>query len=224
MPGGPPPTVTAVDVRVSDEPASAAAEWMAGRLRDAVRRRGDAAIAVSGGSTAPGLFDALVCHDVPWDRTTVWQVDERVAPDGDVARNAGQLGGIPGRVRLMPVTVSDLRAGARRYAASLPPRFDVVHLGLGDDGHTASWPPHDSVVDSTRQCEVVDEFNGCRRMTLTPRVVNAARSRFVLAMGSSKADIVVRWMSGDPELPIDRVRRSATLAFLDPAAAGGLTA
>ena len=124
----------------------------------------------------------------------------------------------------MPVTVSDLRAGARRYAASLPPRFDVVHLGLGDDGHTASWPPHDPVVASTRDCEIVDEFNGYRRMTLTPRVVNAARSRFVLTLGSSKSDLVVRWMLRDPELPIDRVRRSATWVFLDPAAAAGIPA
>ena len=209
---------------MSDDPATAAATWLAGRLRDAVRRRGDAAIAVSGGSTAPLLFDALVRRDVPWERTTVWQVDERVAADGDVARNALQLDALPVRVRPMPVTVSDLRAGARRYAASLPERFDVVHLGLGDDGHTASWPPHDPVVDSTRHCEVVDEFNGYRRMTLTPRVVNAARSRFVLAVGSSKADMVVRWMLRDPELPIDRVRRSATWVFLDPAAAARLTA
>jgi len=209
---------------VSADPASAAAAWLAGRLRDAVRRRGEALIAVSGGSTAPALFDALVPHDVPWDRTTVWQVDERVAPDGDVARNAVQLDALAVRVRPMPVTVSDLRAGARRYAASLPPRFDVVHLGLGDDGHTASWPPHDPVVASTRDCEIVDEFNGYRRMTLTPRVVNAARSRFVLTLGSSKSDVVVRWMLRDPELPIDRVRRSATWVFLDPAAAAGIPA
>ena len=181
-------------------------------------------IAVSGGSTAPLFFDALVHHDVPWERTTVWQVDERVAPDGDAARNALQLDALPVRVRPMPVTVSDLRAGARRYAASLPPRFDVVHLGLGDDGHTASWPPHDPVVDSARDCELVGEFNGHRRMTLTPRVVNAARSRFVLATGGSKADMVVRWMLRDPGLPIDRVRRSATWVFLDPDAAAGLTA
>ena len=120
--------------------------------------------------------------------------------------------------------MSDLRAGARRYAASLPPRFDVVHLGLGDDGHTASWPPHDPVVASTRDCEVVGEFNSYRRMTLTPRVVNAARSRFVLTLGSSKADMVVRWMLRDPELPIDRVRRTDTWVFLDPAAAAGLPA
>jgi 6-phosphogluconolactonase/glucosamine-6-phosphate isomerase/deaminase len=124
----------------------------------------------------------------------------------------------------MPVTSSDLRAAARRYGASLPERFDVVHLGMGDDGHTASWPPGDPVVDSTRACEVTSEFNGRRRMTLTPRIINGARSRLVLTFGSSKAPMFARWLLRDPSLPIDRVRRSRTLAFVDAAAAASLPA
>ena len=154
----------------------------------------------------------------------MWQVDERIAPDGDPARNAGQLAELPCRVRLMPVTSPDLRAAARRYGASLPERFDVVHLGLGSDGHTASWPPGDAVIDSARACEVTGEFNGLRRMTITPPVVNAARSRLVLTFGSSKATMVARWMLRDPSLPVDRVRRSGTWTFLDPAAAADLPA
>ena len=81
-------------------------------------------------------------------RIDVWQVDERVAPDGHPDRNANQLAGFPGRHHLMPVTAADLAAARRRYAAGLPDRFDVVHLGIGADGHTASWPPGDPVVDS----------------------------------------------------------------------------
>ena len=168
------------------------------------------------------MFAALVASDVPWDQLTVWQVDERIAPDGDPARNAGQLAGLPCRVRLMPVTSGDLRAAARRYGATLPERFDVIHLGLGDDGHTASWPPGDAVIDSGRACEVTAEFHGLRRMTITPPVVNAARSRLVLTFGSSKAPMVARWLLRDPSLPIDRVRRSGTWAFVDPAAAADL--
>lgn len=209
---------------MSDDPSAAAAAWLARRIRDAVRRRGDALIAVSGGSTAPPLFSALLEHDVPWDRTTVWQVDERVAPDGHPERNAGQLAAVPARIRPMPVTAQDLRAAARRYGAGLPERFDVVHLGLGDDGHTASWPPDHPVVDSERPCEVIGEFNGFERMTLTPPVVNAARSRVMLTLGGSKAEMVERWMLRDPALPVDRVRRSGTIAFLDPAAASRLPA
>ncbi len=211
-----------MDIRVVENPSEASAKWLARRLRDAVRRRGLATLAVSGGSTAPPMFEALQSCDVPWDSTTIWQVDERVAPDGDHDRNAEQLVGIPSRVRLMPVTSQDLRAAARRYGAGLPDRFDVVHLGIGDDGHTASWPPGDPVVESSRSVEVIGEFNGRRRMTLTPKVVNAARSRLVLTLGSSKAEMVERWVEHDPDIPIQRVRSTDTIVFLDPEAAARL--
>ena len=168
------------------------------------------------------MFAALVREEVPWSSVTVWQVDERVAPDGHPERNVLQLADLPAVVKPMPVTAGDLSDAARRYASTLPERFDVVHLGLGDDGHTASWPPGDRVVDSVRGCEVVEEFNGFRRMTLTPGVVNGARSRLMLTYGSSKAPVVARWLLRDPELPVDRVRRSGTWTFLDPAAAADL--
>jgi 6-phosphogluconolactonase/glucosamine-6-phosphate isomerase/deaminase len=211
-----------MDLRVSDDPATAAGRWLARRLRDAVRRRGEATIGVSGGSSAPPMFDVLLAEDVPWEHIAVWQVDERIAPDGHPDRNAGQLADFPCRVELMPVTDDDLHAAALRYGAGLPERFDVVHLGLGDDGHTASWPPGDPVVDSERPCEVIGEFNGFRRMTLTPQVVNAARARLVLTYGASKAPMVRRWLSGDVELPVSRVRRDDTWVLLDPAAAAEL--
>ena len=211
-----------VEIVVSDQPARDAAAKLAFRLRDAVRRRGGAALALSGGSTAPPMIEALLGLDVPWDRVAVWQVDERVAPDGDDARNAEQLTTLAGRCRVhtMPVTAADLRAAARRYAAGLPPRFDVVHLGVGDDGHTASWPPAQAeIATSERAVEVVDEFNGLPRMTLTESVVNGARARVVLAVGDAKRPMIERWLLGDPALPITRVRRGATWAYLDAAAA-----
>ena len=168
------------------------------------------------------MFDVLLAEDVPWGELAVWQVDERVAPDGHAARNAEQLADLPCRVELMPVTDADLVAGAARYAACLPARFDVVHLGLGDDGHTASWPPAHPVVDSDTACEVIGEFNGFERMTLTPRVVNAARARLMLTYGAAKAPMVQRWVSSDPSLPVARLRRTDTWAMLDPAAAADL--
>ncbi len=209
-------------MRVADHPAEVAGRWLARRLRDAVRRRGHATLAVSGGGSAPPMFDVLLAERVPWDRVTVWQVDERVAPDGHPDRNAGQLAGFVCRTELMPVTDNDLGAAAERYGRSLPERFDVVHLGLGDDGHTASWPPGHPVVDSDRRCEVIGEFNGYRRMMLTPPVVNAARARLVLTFGEGKAPMVRRWFLRDPSLPVDRVRRSDTVVVLDPAAANEL--
>jgi len=122
----------------------------------------------------------------------------------------------------MPVTDHDLAAAAERYAAGLPDRFDAVHLGLGDDGHTASWPPGDPVVDSERGCEAIGEFNGYRRMTLTPLVVNAARSRLMLTFGESKAPMVRRWLLRDDSIPVARLRRADTWALLDPAASADL--
>ncbi len=209
-----------MDIRVSDDPAAHAAAFITRKLANAVRRRGSASLAVSGGNTPQPMLDALAATDLPWEHITTWQVDERIAPDHDPDRNADQLDGFPGTVRLMPVTAKDLRAAARRYAASLPERFDVVHLGLGDDGHTASWPPGDAdIVASTRPVDLVGEFHGRRRMTLTPPVVNGARARLVLAAGTGKAAIVERWLLRDPDLPINTVRRTATTAFLDEAAA-----
>lgn len=166
------------------------------------------------------MIDALIAADVPWPTLTVWQVDERVAPDGDDARNAEQLAALPCRVRPMPVTSRDLRRAARRYSAALPERLDVVHLGVGDDGHTASWPPGDDTpIASTRRVELVGEFHGRRRVTLTRRMVNDARSRVVLATGSTKRPVVERWLAGDGSLPISAVRRTGTVVVLDPAAA-----
>jgi 6-phosphogluconolactonase/glucosamine-6-phosphate isomerase/deaminase len=238
-----------MDVRVVDDPARVAAEVIARRLRDAVRRRGSATIAFSGGSTTPPMLAVLATLDVPWPAVEVFQVDERVAPDGDPDRNVGQLAVLPltnvrspvgpgdvgpddvgpGRtavLRAMPVTATDLDAAAARYAASLPERFDIVHLGMGDDGHTASWPPGDPVIDSGRRVDISGEFNGRVRMTLTPVTVNRARMRLVLVTGAGKAPMVERWLAGDTTIPvpipipIQRVRRTGTVVVLDRAAGG----
>jgi 6-phosphogluconolactonase/glucosamine-6-phosphate isomerase/deaminase len=243
-----------MDVRVVDDPARVAAEVIARRLRDAVRRRGSATIAFSGGSTTPPMLAVLATLDVPWPAVEVFQVDERVAPDGDPDRNVGQLAVLPltdvrppaghgdsghgdsgqgdvgqcrtAVLRAMPVTSTDLGAAAARYAASLPEQFDIVHLGMGDDGHTASWPPGDPVIDSARPVDISGEFNGRVRMTLTPGTVNRARMRLVLVTGAGKAQMVERWLAGDSSIPIpipiQRVRRSDTVVVLDGAASGQL--
>lgn len=227
-----------MDVRVSDDPTAAAAAFIAERLRMAVTERNIATLAVSGGSTAPPMFAAMldesVAGSIPWAQTTVWQVDERVAPDGDDDRNAMQLQSILAPVELMPVTETDLAAAARRYGASVTDPLDVVHLGMGDDGHTASWPPEphpyaSSAVGSDGRAFVVGEFNGRIRMTLGPSVVNAARCRVVLTTGASKAEAVALWIgsdrdlsSADPTLPITAVVPDDTVVFLDEAAAANL--
>ena len=157
---------------------------------------------------------------VNWPNVHVWQVDERVAPDGDPVRNSGLLATLPvsaDQIHAMPVTVDDLPAAADRYAASLPARFDVVHLGMGDDGHTASWPPGDPVIDSPRPVALSEPYNGHVRMTLTPSVVNSARTRIVVLTGEAKAVPLLGWML-ERDLPIGRVRRPGTTIFADEAA------
>lgn len=214
-----------MDIHVADTADDAsvvAAEWLARQLRNAVRRRGAASLAVSGGGTAPPMFEALAQLDVPWKAVTVWQVDERVAPDGDPARNAGQLDALPlpaRQVKLMPVTAKDLRAAAKRYAVGLPERFDIVHLGMGDDGHTASWAPGDPVIDSPQPVALCGLFNGYLRMTFTPSVVNGARHRLMLAPGEGKAGPMRQWLLEDRSLPVQRLHRSNTVVVIDAAAA-----
>ena len=217
-----------MDFHVAADAASAAfdaAEWVARQIRNAVRRRGLATIAVSGGSTPALMFAALAQLDVSWADVSVWQVDERVTLDDDPARNAHLLAALPvakSRVHLMGVTARDLGAAARRYATGLPERFDVVHLGMGDDGHTASWPPADPVIDSSAAVAMSAPYNGFVRMTLTPLVVNSARHRLVLAPGAAKATPMRRWLLEDRLLPIQRVKRTNTVVVIDEAAAAQL--
>lgn len=219
---------------VHDDPDAAVARTVATvrrRLGRAVARSGSAHLAVSGGSTGAALVAELASRPLGptgpgWEAVGVWQVDERVAPDGHPDRNANALVALAAAgadVHAMPVTDDDLAGAAARYAASLPERFDVVHLGIGPDGHTASWPPDDPVVDlpPEQRVAVTGPFNGRLRMTLLPAPVNEAISRVVLVTGADKADAVAAWVTGgsfDGDLPVRHVHRSATTLVLDRAA------
>lgn len=209
--------------------ARAFAGWFTVVARRAMGRRGVCTLAMSGGATAGVLFEALIDTEVFWGRVELFQVDERVAPEGDAARNATALvhdfaeqAGIPdSRVHLMDVTAADLDAAAARYAAALPPRFDVVHLGLGADGHTASWPPGDAATVASRAAVAVTApFNGHVRMTLTPTVVNAAEHRAFVVTGAAKSAALAALRAGEPGLPAVNVQAAGTTIYADRAAAG----
>jgi 6-phosphogluconolactonase len=195
-----------------------AAIWVADRLWTAVAERGEGHLAVSGGATPLAMFGALAALPLPWQQVHVWQVDERVAPDGDPDRNAAQLHAlrdVGAAIHLMDVTNPSLPAAAASYAAALPDRFDVIHLGLGDDGHTASWPPRDPVVNLTERVAVVGPFKDRVRLTLTPPVVNNARHVMFLVAGATKAPMLTRLLRGDPSIPATVVRGTGTTILTD---------
>jgi len=208
----------------ADAVAARGAAIVAEAARAAVAERGAFAFAVSGGRTPLAMFRVLEEEDVPWERVGIWQVDERAAPDGDPDRNLTSLAPLfPAGAALhpMPVTEEDLEAAAERYAASLPPAFDLAHLGMGDDGHTASLVPGDPALDVTDKDVVITaEYRGRRRMTLTYPVLTRARRVLWLVTGADKAPMLPRLLHGDPSIPAGRVAAPDQLVVADHAAAG----
>jgi 6-phosphogluconolactonase len=193
---------------------------------EAIAERGAFTLAVSGGRT-PWALLALLGPRMPWGAVTVYQVDERIAPDGDPDRNLTYLlASLPAAaarsVRAMPVTAADLDAAAAEYAASLPEKLDLVHLGLGPDGHTASLVPGDPVLDvDDRDVALTGEYQGRRRMTLTYRALSRARRILWVVTGADKAEALRRLRAGDPSVPAGRVTTQNALVLADVEAAGG---
>jgi 6-phosphogluconolactonase len=208
--------------------ARRAADVVAAAAREAIAARGRFTFALSGGRSPWRMFRDLADEDVPWQEVGIWQVDERVVPDGDPDRNiTGVVQVIPSgaNLRPMPVTEPDLEAAADRYAASLPEAFELVHLGMGDDGHTASLVPGDPVLDVTdRDVAVTGQYRGLRRMTVTYPVLDRAGLALWLISGRDKASMVPRLLAGDRSIPAGRVATAEQLVLVDAAAAAGVGA
>jgi 6-phosphogluconolactonase len=208
--------------------ARRAADVVAEAAREAIASRGRFTFAVSGGETPWAMFRALAEEDVSWDHVGIWQVDERVAPDGDPDRNlTSLLPVIPveADLRPMPVTEPDLEAAADRYSASLPAAFELVHLGMGDDGHTASLVAGDPVLDvADRDVAVTGEYRGLRRMTVTYPVLDRAGLALWMITGRDKAPMVPRLLAGDRSIPAGRVATAEQLVLVDAAAAAEVVA
>ena len=209
----------------ADAVAERGASYVAEQAQAAIAERGRFTFAVSGGRTPRAMFSKLVGR-VPWETVAIYQVDERVAPDGDPDRNLTHLRrSLPpaaaADVRAMPVGADDLEAAAADYARSLPERLDLVHLGLGPDGHTASLVPGDPVLDvADRDVAVTGVYQGRRRMTLTYPALNRARRVLWLVTGEDKADALERLRAGDESIPAGRVHAESALVLADAAAAG----
>lgn len=196
-----------------------AATFVAERVRSCVHERGEFSLALSGGRVQP-LLELLDAEDVPWDAVTVFQVDERVAPHGHEERNLTQIEAALTHARIVPMSVEDedLGAAAVRYAALLPERLDLVHLGLGPDGHTASLVPNCGAL-AVRDRDVVmsREYNGRRRMTLTYPTIDRAREALWVVTGKDKAEALAQLLAGDEEIPAARVRTPVQTVLTDQA-------
>lgn len=217
-------------ITLSDPDALArrAAEFVAATAREAVSARGVFNFAVSGGKTPWAMFAELADEDVPWKSVVLFQVDERVAPDGDPDRNLTNLLKALGDARSEAKVVSmgvddpDLDAACSRYAGLLPDRFDLVHLGIGPDGHTASLVPGDPVLEITdRLVGVTGPYQGHRRMTLTYPALARADEIVWLISGSDKHDAVGKLLAADPSVPAGRVRARHQTVICDAAAVEG---
>jgi 6-phosphogluconolactonase len=214
--------------------ARQAAKLIAEEARTAVAVRGKFVMAVSGGKTPWIMLRDLAQEDFPWNAIHVVQVDERVAPPGDPDRNLTHLRESllahaplrPEQIHGMPMESQDLKAGCTRYALALAgiagsmPVLDLVHLGLGPDGHTASLVPGDPVLDVVdADVALTGIYQGRRRMTLTYPIINRSRLVLWLVTGGEKAGMLVRLCAGDTSIPAGRVRAVRSVVLADQAAA-----
>lgn len=214
----------------ADSASRYAAELVASAGREAVDDHGEYELALSGGKTPWAMIGLLgEMEEMPWEDAHIYQVDERVAPPGDEARNLTHLVQMlsidhQASLRPMPVTSRDLELSAAEYEVHVPDRLDLVHLGLGPDGHTASLVPGDPVleVDDRRVAVTWDPYEGHRRMTLTYPALSAARQILWLALGERVREPLAKLLAGDTSIPAGRVENDNMVLVCDQAAVDGI--
>ena len=202
--------------------AEASADFVVGRINEVLAQQGGFTLALSGGTTPWGMLDAISAHDLQWERIRVFQVDERIAPLDNPDRNLNQITAhLPqsAHVDPMPVELDDLDAAAASYAARIPKIFDLIHLGLGPDGHTASLVPDDPVLDVTDRDVAITTtaYQGHRRMTLTYPELDRAAQIMWLVRGDRAADALAKLLAGDTSIPGGRVSNPNQVLFTDRA-------
>ena len=229
--------------------AEAAADRIVASARNAIRRRGRCLLALSGGSTPRLVYPLLASRPrvdlVDWSRVEFFWGDERAVPPDDPESNFGvartllidHLPGVrPRAVHRMPADALDRDAAAARYEAELGrasgvppgtsrrPRFDLIWLGMGPDGHTASLFPGAATLAERRRWVVPATAPAAmavpERMTFTFPLINAARSVLFVVAGADKAAALRSVRSGPRDLPAARVRARSTLWLVDALAAG----
>src|SRR5277367_5438591 len=222
----------------TDAVAKAAAQFIASEARASVKARSRFTMAGSGGKTPWQMLRVLANEEVPWKNVHVVQVDERIAPAGDPDRNLTHLRENllsyaplpPKQIYAMPVDEADLKAATASYVKTLqqvsgsPPVLDLVHLGLGDDGHTASLVPFDSALDVIdADVALTGIYQQRRHMTLTYPLLNRSRCVLWVVTGGEKDGMLARLYKGDVSIPAGRIRRDCALVFADRSAARELS-
>jgi 6-phosphogluconolactonase len=207
----------------ADEMSRAAADFVAETAKRCIGEHGTFSFAVSGGRTPLVMLHALAERDVSWSDVVIYQVDERIAAPASPERNltglVDALTNVQPTIVAMPVEDADLDDAAARYEASLPARVDLVHLGLGPDGHTASLVPNDPVLDVTdRLVALTGDYQGFRRMTMTyPALARADQILWVVS-GADKRAALSLLVRGDLSIPAGRVEAARSLIMADSAA------
>lgn len=210
-----------------------AARHIAQIVEQAVTDRGRATVMLAGGTTPRAVYRRLAGHRLPWDRVEIFFGDERAVPPGDPQSNYQMVretllhaASIPSnQVHRLPAERPDREAAAEEYARQLPERLDLVILGIGEDGHTASLFPGSSALRETARkvVAVVGPKAPPHRLTVTPPVIAAAVTRIVLASGSGKSAAVARALEGpaDPDACPAQLARDG-IWIMDHAAASAL--
>jgi len=218
--------------------AHEAARLIAAMAREGVAARGHFVMAVSGGKTPWQMLKALGREDVPWESVHVFQVDERVVSSGHPDRNLTHLREnlldhsplSDNNIHAMPVESDDLELAAERYSLTLreiagtPPVFDLVHLGLGPDGHTASLVPGDPVLNIyDHDVAITGIYQGRKRMTLTYAIINRSRNILWIVAGAEKVPMLKRLQIADASIPAGRICQDAALILADRDAFGDMS-
>lgn len=211
-----------MEVLTVDNVSQRAAEFLAQKIRDGTTDGRHFSVALSGGQTPWAVFGRLAEADgVPWERVQLYQVDERVAPMGHPERNlthlqAAILSKVAAEMHPLPVDEADLRAAARSYSHQLPPTLDLIHLGLGTDGHTASLVPDDPVLQiDDRDVALTRAYQGRVRMTLTYPALNRAASIVWIVAGEDKRDALRQLILRDTRIPAARVNPDRAVVITD---------
>jgi 6-phosphogluconolactonase len=213
---------------VTDEPAQEAARRIATRLSARIETERHTTVAFSGGATPDPMLDELRGLGLPWERIAVLQVDERMAPEGSPNRNLTRLrrhllDHVDAPAHPLPVDVGTPEEAAEQAALRLkalagdPPVLDVVHLGIGSDGHTASLVPGDPVceVDDREVAATRDPYQGYRRVTLTAPALSRAGLVVWLVVGEEKRDALERLLDDDEGIPATLVTADEQLVVTD---------